>query len=261
MTKTEVLLVGGDRRQTALLGLLRGRYRTAALSVPETPDTAEKRPYACVVLPCPSFGPEGRVRGCALTPEALEPYLDRNTTVLGGWLDRWLSGPCARRVDLLRDEEYLARNARLTAEAAPAFVMARTGRSLCGAPCLVVGFGRIGRRLAPLCGALGGTVTVAARRAEVRAEAEALGFSAAAPETVRPERGLIFNTVPAVCLPERRLSVCRSRCLWVELASAPGGLPPDLAGDWVLPAGGLPGRMLPVSAAELLAAALEKSMR
>ena len=63
----------------------------------------------------------------------------------------------------------------------------------------------------------------------------------------------MFNTVPAPALAPAALDALGPDCLWVELASAPGGLPEGRAGSLrVLPANSLPGRRLPRSAAAVL---------
>ena len=73
---------------------------------------------------------------------------------------------------------------------------------------------------------------------------------------------MIFNTVPAPALSPGALAALGPDCLWVELASAPGGLPADFhPGFPVLPANSLPGRRLPRSAAAVLLEGITKKER
>ena len=81
--------------------------------------------------------------------------------------------------------------------------------------------------------------------------------------TPRPRQpDVIFNTVPAPALSPGALAALGPDCLWVELASAPGGLPADFhPGFPVLPANSLPGRRLPRSAAAVLLEGITKKER
>ena len=246
------LLIGGDARQRALAGLLAREHAVLTLGVPGLPDRDGKA--VTVVLPIPSAGPDGTPRGIAW--EALAARVGPGVRVYGG-----VFGPLAERlrelgaepVDLLADPETAAQNARLTAEAALLLVQTERGESLCGRRCAVVGFGRIGQCLARLLAAHGAAVTLLSETEEKRALARALGYAALPPEEARAaDPAFLFNTAPARLLPERTLEALSPALLWVELASAPGGLPGTPQRFPVLPAGGLPGKLLPVSAAEAL---------
>lgn len=262
-----VLLIGGDRRQTYLARLLSEQYSVSALHVPGFPDTAEDRGYEIVVLPCPAFFPDGRLRteGETLPLNTLLSYADKNGTILGGGLSAHRSAlerACGRIVDLLEDETVLLENAGLTAEAALALTLTETGHALCRRRCLLLGWGRIAKRLGLLLRDCGAEVTVAVRSESARAEAGLYGFRTAAPSQVTPDSELVFNTVPARCLPETTLWGFSPDCVWVELASAPGGLPQGLRLPLrLLPANALPGRLVPRSAAEVLYRGIVKSLR
>ena len=262
----KILLVGGDRRQTVLAGLLRSLGETDTLRVPELPDRAENRPYDLLILPCPCLDGFGRLRtaGEGLDPACLDDWIGEHTRVFGGALGllRERLPPCAGVTDLLEDPRVATANGRLTAEAALLLTMGETGRSLRGADCAVLGYGRIGKPLAWLLRSFGAAVRVAVRRPEVLAEAEALGFSVCTLPALEGTPELVFNTIPAQVLPEARLASLGPDCLWVELASRPGGLPePAPSGLRVLPAGGLPGKLLPVSAAQVLAQGIFRAVR
>jgi len=260
-----ILIVGGDRRQQELTRLLALEHRVDTLGVPLWPDTARQQRYGLVILPCPAFDREGNIRcsGGGLPTEAAAPYLGPETLLLGGALGRgeaaFLTG-AGRARDLLQDPFFAAENARLTAEAAVALTMKETGRSLRGQRCALLGFGRIGKALARHLHHLGAELTVAARRPEVLAEAESLGFSPGGFPEAAAGAEVIFNTVPAPVLSPQQAGGLGREQLWVELASAPGGLPTDTELLCrVVPAGGLPGRVLPLSAALALKQAIVRS--
>ena len=136
--------------------------------------------------------------------------------------------------------------------------------SVSGLDELNAAFGRIGRLLAVKLKALGAAVTVAARREESRAEAEALGYTALPFDTLSGGFDYVVNTVPERVLGEAFLCCLPETALLLELASAPGGYDRNLAenlGLRCLAAPGLPGRSAPQSAAELLRREFRRAMK
>ena len=256
--ETTYLLVGGDRRQFWLSRLLLRRGRVFTRAVPGLEDSLPPGPAEVMILPTPCLDGAGLLRtaGPGLAPEALAGLWDAHTRIYGGALPPDLAARfpgCGPAADLLADPGVAAANGRLTAEAAVELARERLEGSLFGLPCLVLGYGRIGKPLAELLGALHARVTVAARRPGVRAEAAQRGFAVRDFPGGAGEWAVIFNTVPAPALSPAALTALGPDCLWVELASAPGGLPGTLRpGFPVLQANSLPGRRLPRSAAAAL---------
>ena len=263
MTKTAVLL-GGDRRQSCLARQLQAcGFAVRTCGVPGCPDTAHTLP-ACVrgaellILPMPALRAPDRIRA-APDDLPLRPALDAaapDALVCGGLLDAAVPALQAhglRWFDYARDEALALENAELTAEAALPPLLARLPCPLRGSRILILGFGRIGKCLARKLQSLGAAVTVASRKAEDRAWCAALGY--------RPEQthvyahGLtydcVLNTVPAPVFTEAQLATLR--CPLVDLASAPGGLPPACDPPKLYQrAPGLPGRFAPERAARIL---------
>ena len=249
-----ILAVGGDRRQTWLAELLRQQGEVRTLRVPDLPDTAEPGPCDLLILPCPALDRDGRIHtaGEGLDPGRLIDYVNQKTRVFGGALAslRPLLEPvCASVADLLEEPETVAANARLTAEAALLLTQTETESSFLNRSCAILGWGRIAKCLASLLRGHGAEVLISVRRPEALAEAGSLGFPVCPLSDYLCREELIFNTIPARVLLPRQLEGASG--LWIELASAPGGLP-ELPPLRALPAGGLPGRFLPRSAAEVL---------
>jgi dipicolinate synthase subunit A len=182
--------------------------------------------------------------------EALLAQLPKNIRVLGGFLDRLeLQGYAC--TDLLKDELYLAKNAAITAQCALQVAMERLPVTFHRCPVLILGSGRISLFLAPLLQALGADVVIAARNPAKGALLQAQGYETEVlplPEYVLPRFRVIFNTVPAPLLSAGALEHCRQDCLKIELASFPG-----MAGDDVIDARGLPGKLAPESSGKLIA--------
>ena len=257
MEKT-YLLVGGDRRQFWLSRFLVPRGQVYTLGVPGLEDNVPDRPADVLILPTPCFSRSGRLHGLGegLDPASLSGLYDEHTRIYGGAVpehpETRLPG-CVFVTDLLRDPGVKAANGRLTAEAALELTEERLESSVFGMPCLVLGYGCVGKPLAALLMAMHAEVTVAARRAEVRAEAAQSGCRVCAFQGLPERPRVVFNTVPAAALSPGALDALGQDCLWVELASAPGGLPAGYAPAFsVMGANSLPGRRLPRSAASVL---------
>ena len=161
-------------------------------------------------------------------------------------------------MDLLRDEEYLAKNAAVTAECALRVAYPLLPTVLPESPALVIGWGRIGKCLTKLLSVLGCPVTVAARNPAHRAMAAALGISAVdIPQVpdILPGIRLLLNTVPAPMLDADILDKY-TRCVKIDLASSPG-----LNGCDIVYARGLPGQYAPESSGRLIAQTIARHFR
>ena len=190
-------VLGGDMRQGKLAQLLAEdghRVHTYALedgAVPAPGLTAEPglsgvEQADCVVLPLPvsSGGELLNAPLSRLSPpitEVLAP-LSPGQMLCGGRVDPVTAALAAERGLTIRDyfarEELAVANAVPTAEGAVQIAMEQLPITIHGARVLVVGFGRVGRALAQRLAALGAKVTVAARRYESLAWAQASGYGA-----------------------------------------------------------------------------------
>ena len=260
-------VLGGDMRQGKLAQLLAEdghRVHTYALEdgvVPAPGLTAEPglsgvEQADCVVLPLPVSSGGGLLNAplSRLSPpitEVLAP-LSPGQMLCGGRVDPVTAGLTIR--DYFAREELAVANAVPTAEGAVQIAMEQLPITIHGARVLVVGFGRVGRALAQRLAALGAKVTVAARRYESLAWAQASGYGA---EQTGQLAGwlcgydLVVNTVPALVLGEAELADLKPDCLVLDLASKPGGVDLEAAGRlgrtviWAL---SLPGKVAPVTA-------------
>ena len=269
-------VVGGDTRLVRLAELLRRDGHRVCTYALERADLAEEIPKAgclqgcvygadCVVLPTPAeaggflFAP---FSGEKLRAEELVSALWQGQRLFGGRLGDGLCLAALRQglvvEDLLRRADFAAGNAALTAEGAIGVLMAQSDKSLWRSRVLVLGWGRIASFLTLRLLGLGAKASVAARRAEARVTAAALGaesFPFSELESRIGDFDFIVNTVPARVLTEGMLCLIRPDALLLELASPPGGFDRTLAaniGLRVLAAPGLPGETAPLSAARLL---------
>lgn len=195
-----------------------------------------------LLLPVPSFEPDGTIKGGGSLSELLS-RLGKDVVIMGGGLDRpeLEEYDC---IDFLKDPLYTAQNANITAHCALRLAMNKLPVTLEGLQVLVIGWGRIGKCLARLLKRIGAEVTVSARKESDRAMLTALGYQTLDTRDIdtTPYR-LIFNTVPQMLCPQSP-----GEGLKIDLASNLG-----LGSLDVVWARGLPGKDAPESSGQLIA--------
>ena len=273
-------VAGGDMRQAKLAELLAADGHTVhayalerlgALDGVEMEESLEGAALAdCVVLPLPAAGEgsllnaplSGRKHPLALVLDALRP----GQVICAGMVGPQTAALAADRGLTLHDyfarEELAVANAVPTAEGAVQLAMEHLPITIHGSRVLVLGFGRVGRITAQRFGALGARVSVAARKFDQLAWAQAMGFD---PQPLNHLAGwlcgydLVVNTIPAPVLTRRELEDLKPGCLILDLASKPGGVDQRAAGElgltviWAL---ALPGKVAPVTAGAAIQTAI-----
>ena len=164
-------------------------------------------------------------------------------------------------IDYYECEELQRKNALPSAEGAIMVSMENTDRVIEGMNALVCGYGRIGKILAHKLKLLGAHVSVAARRDEVLCEIAMGGFD---PIDLKKTDELIsasinsdviFNTIPVQIFSKLIINKIDTDPLYIEIASAPGGIDVQSArahGLRLIFAPSLPGKYSPSSAGEYI---------
>ncbi len=161
-----------------------------------------------------------------------------------------------RVYDYYESEALQIKNAIPTAEGALAIAVNELPITIQNSTALVTGYGRVARSLAVRLKLLGATVYAAARSQRDRALAESDGCIPLQLEEYRKapvESDIIFNTVPAMVFDRGVQSKLPKDTLIVELASGNSGV--DLksgCGIRVISAQGLPGKLSPFTAGEII---------
>ena len=262
-------VIGGDRRQAELAKLLAAEgnpVRTYGLDrwLPGGETCPERAAEAdVVILPLPLCKEEGILNcaECSVSTRELFACMRGCQLALAGQVKPAQQREAEECGVVLRDyflrEELTVANAAATAEAAVRVAGAALDCTWRGIPCLVLGFGRIGKLLSHhLCG-VGADVTAAARKLEDLAWIRAYGYRDLRIDRLRGhlERfRVVFNTVPAPVLTEVLLAQLPKGCLCLDLASERGIDPVGAAkrGIPLLWERGLPGRIVPRTAAEAI---------
>ena len=281
MTRTYAVL-GGDKRQLLLADLLEREGRTVfrwgfdrVEGVRET-SLEEAVSADVVILPLPLSWDGSTLHlplsAAQIALSDLWPLLDsRRQLLCGGNISRAVREQARRErlelTDYFGREEVQVGNAVPTAEGAIQAAMEATDRTLHGARALVIGYGRIGKVLAQDLRGLGAEVTACARKYRDLAWIAAQGFHALHTEGLPGKLGafdVIFNTVPAVILDRARLAELKRGCVVVDVASDPGGVDFAAAEELGVPAvwaRGLPGKVAPLTAAEILRDAIDHILK
>ena len=270
-------VVGGDFRQAALAkGLLEDGYPVRVFCIERPPQFLPSQ-LCCenldglsgcdaVILPLPVSN-DDRLLNAPLSP-ACVPLCDlfsrcrSDALLFGGKVS-----PAQQRLaqqfghtihDYLEREEMAVLNAVPTAEGAVNLAMNERASTLWESRCLVTGFGRCAKALALLLKGFGARVTVAARREGDLAFARTLGLQTIPLrqlQEVLPQQEIVFNTIPAPVLTRPLLEQLQPECLIIDLASRPGGVDFEAAGElglktiWAL---SLPGKVAPITAGGII---------
>ncbi len=154
-------------------------------------------------------------------------------------------------------DDFAYLNAVPTAEGAVMLWMEKSSRTVFGERCMVTGFGKCSEILAHTLKALGAKVSIFARSAKDLSHAEALGFETHHLKTMKEHIysfDAIFNTVPFAIFGGDIIDAVNPECIFIDLASAPGGLADIKLQDRINYTNylGIPGKYSPHTAAEII---------
>lgn len=283
-----VAVLGGDQRQIFMAKALSKRGRALNVWGVKIPEHASVtlcadwkeavRRSSYVVLPLPATTDGVRINA-PLAPDPENIRIDalmreaEGKILLGGRLSESFLQAAENSglicYDYFLSESLQLKNALLTAEAAIEIAMRELPVALDGAQIAIIGYGRIGALLAQKLTALGAIVTVYARRDEVLVRAalahcktQKLSDDEAKSmlQGIEPATRIVFNTVPEVLFTKAVLESFPKKCIFIDLASFPGGIDQVAAkelGVRSIWATALPGKYAPETAGVILAQTID----
>lgn len=270
------LIIGGDIRQIYVADKLKERGFEAELCGFDLPAPRSeckfnmKPPEMCladfdaVILPLPVSRDTVHLNAPFSSEKiklaALAEAMERGTRIFCGMMPE-----CARGLfreceifDYFRREEFEILNALPTAEGVLGIAVEKLDVTVAGAKILVAGYGKTGKAISRLLGAMGADVTVAARSAAARASAKINGCTACGVSENMLENekfDMLVNTIPAPIFTRKALAKADKNILLVEIASPPYGIDFNAASDFGLKtvlAGSLPGKVAPKTAGGII---------
>ena len=277
----KVAVIGGDKRQTVISKcFINAGCEVRAFAVSDTSKIVGKAEICMnldkaiegvdiVVLPLPVTRDKLYVssQGDKIALSDVVRLAAKNKAILmGGMIPEEMLRICAElgveAFDYYENEYLQKKNALPSAEGALMIAMEHTDITVHGMKALVSGYGRIGRALADILKKLGADVAVAARRDESLCEAALMGYKTLRLDSDYTVLGraldntdVVFNTVPGIIFTSKVLNDCKNKPIFIEIASAPGGI--DLsaardAGIEIINAPSIPGKYAPVSAGKYI---------
>lgn len=280
--KKKFLIAGGDLRFATLADRLAGQHTVYAAGFEKNAVSSEKVQLAdrltdmtvrvdYIVLPLP-VSTDGITVNTpysrrSFSIESLVPMIKEDGIVFGGMISDDIKRIFESRgitvADYAKREEFAVLNAVATAEGAIQVAMEELASTLSGNNILILGAGRIAKVLIDMLRGFHVNVTVAARKCSDLAWARVYGCRAVHiydMDTAIADADIVFNTVPAMLLDEKKLKLLRNSCLVIDLASKPGGVDFDTAGNmgvkaiWLL---SLPGKVAPLTSGKIIAETIE----
>ena len=164
-----------------------------------------------VLLPIPTTRDNKYITGSSVQIDEVSAMVDRSTLVAGYNLPmKMLNGVSevgGRALDLATDENFLIKNAELTARGTIGYILTHSKYDLSDMSVGVVGYGRIGIRLVRWLLLFGAELTVYTTRPEIAFELCEMGISASVigEKSDLSRLNILINTAPARQIDENTL--------------------------------------------------------
>ena len=253
----KITIIGGDNRLITVKNKLESKGFKVDSQGLIPNDNGNITTSKILVLPVPTtrdgvnvFTP---LTGKIIPLESIEDAITSDTTVFCCNYS-FKKGKCT---DYNCLDSYALLNAIPTAEGAIKLAIENTPFCLWGAKVLVIGYGRVGKILANRLKGMGCNVTVSARKPSDFALIDALNMGKADTRLLNNttlDYDIIFNTVDLPVISDESLKNTPCQCL-IDLSSK-GGFNLEkakLLGITAIKAPGLPGKIAPKTAGEILA--------
>lgn len=271
-----VAVIGGDRRQVELVHRLKksvahisvvGFDQLSFLDANITEHALSEVPWenlSAILFPVSGVDADGEVEAqyapkpLIVTREMLAKK-QNSCFVFAGIRTDFLKDMGENLVCWMERDDVAVYNSVPTAEGALMLAMQNTTATIHNASVVILGFGRCGKTLADLFQSVGAKVTVVTDGDTEKARAHQAGHGVLSLRTMQTELAgadICINTIPASILTKDTLPHIKKDCYILDIASRPGGVDMEAAGQLGLKAQeapGLPGKVAPETAGDILA--------
>lgn len=282
MQKPKYLVIGGDMRSLYLAELLKKEYHRVEiygfdkkLSNNKNASLTQMVTIADTIICGIPLAAAGGLVNMPLSEESLPVHtlvemMPESKFFVAGKIEKEvresLTKKGVRYLDLLDREEMAVLNAIPAAEGAVELIIGAIPRTIHNSKILILGYGRIGKVLAKILSGFGADVWVEARNYSDLSWIEANGYKPVHLNDLEryvTEMNVIVNTVPHMMITADILNKIHLDCYLLDLASNPGGIDFEHAAklglktEWAL---SLPGRVAPMTAAEIIKKTIDNVM-
>ena len=259
-SKNATIFASDKRFYTVAVLLSKDGYKCNILTPESSKFCDSIKDSDIIILPIPSFDEQDMIIG-TVHADKLFSCLKSGTKVFAGKVSPIISR-LAKEYNLnLYDysarDEFSIMNAVPTAEGAIITYINAVHSTIASGNFIILGYGKVGKALAPRLRMLGGKVTVAARSVTALSQAESDGcdvmdFS----EFIisPPVATATFNSIPSPVITDMTAYKMKDQVL-IDLASRPGGATENakkILGSKYIHALSLPGKYFPDTAGEII---------
>ena len=280
----EIVILGGDYRQLELFEILKRKgysvslfgFEIAKMNTSGAIDECLKR-GDYLFLPIPVKFDDGLIimpfSNEKISAREVISKLKVDATVIFGGLDEntydYIVNEKNHFVDLLKNEAYLKKNAKLTAQAALNIAMVKSSVSFSDLTVCILGQGRIGKHLSTLLIPYGGKINVCTSKPhKINDNSLRNGhqdhlqaFSTHDAIDVINQSHIVFNTIPHRLFNKEEIDQIKKDITIYELASYPYGFDVTYAKNIGIDSAvelGLPGRFFSKSAGKVIFESFKK---
>ncbi len=275
----KISVIGGDRRDIYLMqSLIEFGASVSAIGFPPCKELNQVRlldslertieKAQVLILPMGGTDMEGNIKSLddditlRLFPEIAASISKGVLIIIGfarGFVKEWAKEYGWKMIEIAEMDTVAVLNSIPSAEGVIQLAMEKLPITIHGSNSFVLGYGRVGKTLARMLQGIGAEVTVVARKRSCLCRAIEMGYQTLHCSQLSQaisKADVIFNTIPALILDEKLLSIVSQDSLIIDIASSPGGTDFNAAkrlGVQAILAPSLPGIVAPKTGGKILA--------
>lgn len=158
--------------------------------------------------------------------------------------------------DIMKEKDFVIKNTIPTAEGVIRIIIENTDITIHNSNIAILGYGRVGKRLASVLNGLGANIFCLDTKKEEVANIDMCGYNIIKDFYIEiGKMDVIINTVPKLIIGKKEIDVINKQSLIIDVSSKPGGIDFEYANKLeykVIHALGLPGKTAPITSAKYI---------
>lgn len=266
-----ISFIGGDKRNLLLSKMYEKEKKVYTYGL----DGSNSSFYECInnseyIVTAIPFSTDNEFIYTPLSNEkiTIEDFINNtlNKTILGGKIKKEHVNKLMRNgnkvIDIMQNEEFILKNTIPTAEGVIKLIIENTDCTIDENNIAVLGFGRVGKKVASILKALNATVYCYDINKEEVANIELYGYNVLDNiDRSLSNMSVIVNTVPSQIIKEEQFKYINKSTFILDVASNPGGVDLNHAknnGYRAIQVLGIPGKIAPKTSAKYMKDILNK---